>query len=82
MKHLKQELSIHTEDIFKVNGALDLTFLMKIYDMDGFSHLKIPKHTPQPNPAFKEGNDIFTDIRKGDIFYIILMSLLILWLIL
>jgi len=67
LKRLKKELDIHSGDIFVINGPLDLTFLMKMYGMEGFDHLKAPKYTPQPNPAFMNEDDIFTNIRKGDI---------------
>ena len=67
LKRLKKELAIHSGDIFSINGPLDLTFLMKMYGMDGFEHLKAPRYTPQPNPAFMNEDDIFTNIRKGDI---------------
>lgn len=67
LKRLKKELDIHTGDIFSINGPLDLTFLMKMYGMEGFDHLKAPRYIPQPNPAFINDDDIFTNIRKGDI---------------
>lgn len=67
LKILKRELSLNSEDIFEITGALDLTFLMKMYGLDGFDSLKIPKYTPQPVPALMNGDDIFTNIRKGDI---------------
>ena len=67
LKRLKKELDIHSGDIFSISGPLDLTFLMKMYGMEGFDHLKAPKYTPQPNPAFMNDDDIFTNIRKGDI---------------
>ncbi len=67
LKRLKKELNIHTDDIFAIGGPLDLTFLMKMYGLEGFEHLKAPKYVPQPNPAFLNDDDIFTNIRKGDI---------------
>ncbi len=67
LKRLKKELDIHAGDIFFINGPLDLTFLMKMYGLEGFDHLKAPRYTPQPNPAFMNEDDIFTNIRKGDI---------------
>lgn len=65
---LKKEFHIHKEDIFSVNGPLDLTFLMKMYAMDGFDHLKNKPYKPQSVPAMMNDNDIFTQIRNGDIF--------------
>ena len=35
--------------------------------MSGFDSLKAPSYTPQPVPAFMNDDDIFTNIRKGDI---------------
>ena len=67
LKILKKELSISSEDIFQISGPLDLTFLMKMYGLDGFSHLKTPKYIPQPVPELMNEDDIFTNIRKGDI---------------
>ena len=68
LKILKRELKVDNDDIFFINGPLDLTFLMKMYGMDGFDALKTPKYTPQKVPALKNDDDIFTNIRKGDIF--------------
>ena len=67
LKILKRELSVSGEDIYEINGPLDLTFLMKMYGMEGFDELKTPSYTPQPIPAFMNEDDIFTNIRKGDI---------------
>ncbi|HJC48565.1 MAG TPA: RNA degradosome polyphosphate kinase [Candidatus Lachnoclostridium pullistercoris] len=68
LKILKRELHLENDDIFFINGPLDLTFLMKMYGMDGFGALKTPKYTPQRVPALMNDDDIFTNIRKGDIF--------------
>lgn len=68
LKILKRELHLENDDIFFINGPLDLTFLMKMYGMDGFDALKTPKYTPQRVPALMNDDDIFTNIRKGDIF--------------
>ncbi len=40
LKILKKELRIENDDIFFINGPLDLTFLMKMYGLDGFDALK------------------------------------------
>ncbi len=67
LKRLKKELDIQTGDIYEITGPLDLTFLMKMYGLEGFEHLKVPKYIPQVNPALMNDDDIFTNIRKGDI---------------
>ncbi len=67
LKILKKELEVNEEDIFEIPGALDLTFLMKMYGLSGYDHLKTSRYTPQPVPALMNEDDIFTNIRKGDI---------------
>lgn len=67
LKILKKELRIHEEDIYHVNGPLDLTFLMKLYSLDGFDHLRTPKYIPQPVMALNHEEDLFTQIRRKDI---------------
>ena len=67
LKLLRRELEISSQDIFEINGPLDLTFLMKMYGLEGFDLLKTPRYTPQPVPALMNEDDIFTNIRKGDI---------------
>lgn len=68
MKILKLELGIREEDIYKINGPLDLTFLSKLYGTPGFEHLKYPHYIPQPAKEFlNTEEDIFTKIRRGDI---------------
>ena len=67
LKILKHEFDIGDEDIFFIPGPLDLTFLMKMYGLEGFEKYKTPKYTPAAVPALQNEDDIFTNIRKGDI---------------
>nr|WP_314502839.1 RNA degradosome polyphosphate kinase [uncultured Lachnoanaerobaculum sp.] len=64
---LKNELKLEEEDIFRINGPLDLTVLMKIYSLEGFERLKDKKHTPVSNHRFIDCEDIFEEIKKKDI---------------
>lgn len=68
LKILKEELAVEEEDIYRIDGPLDLTVLMKIYGLDGYEHLKVSKHVPQPVPEISEGDNIFEKIQKQDIF--------------
>ncbi len=67
LKILKEELHIEDEDIFEINGPLDLTVLMKVYGLDGFTHLKNPSHEPVEVLEFDKEEDVFTSIRRQDI---------------
>ena len=67
LKLLRKELSVSDEDIFKINGPLDLTFLMKLYGFDGFEHLKEVRYTPQIAKRIDPERNIFEQIREKDI---------------
>jgi len=67
LKTIKQELHMEEQNIYKIDGPLDLTFLMKMYGLEGFEHLKKEKYDPQPVPELPAGCDIFEEIRKGDV---------------
>ena len=67
LKILSKELDIKEQALYKINGPLDLTFLMKMYGMEGFDNLKLPKHVPAPVKVLPADCNIFDEIRKGDI---------------
>ncbi len=67
MKILKKELSVGEDNIYRIAGPIDLTFLMKMYSLDGFDHLKTALHVPKAVPEISDGNDIFESIRMHDI---------------
>ena len=65
---LKKELQIREEDVFMINGPVDLTFLMSMYGLKGFDDQKVEDYTPVDVPCLRNKDDIFTNIRKKDIF--------------
>ena len=68
LKYLKKAMDVSDEDVYRINGPLDLTFLMKLYGLDGFEHLKEKKYTPKKVPQIDPELSIFENIKKGDIF--------------
>ena len=67
LKILRKELKLGEDAIFKINGPLDLTFLMKVYGLEGFDHLKEEKYTPQQPKMLEPGRNLFEQIREHDI---------------
>lgn len=67
LKIIKKELHMEEQNLYYIDGPLDLTFLMKMYGLEGFEKLKVPKYEPQPVPQLPADCDIFAQIRKGDI---------------
>ena len=64
---IRDELLISEEEIYRIDGPLDLTFLMKMYGMEGFDELKVKPYVPQNHPGLPVDCDIFEQIKKGDI---------------
>lgn len=67
IKFLKRELNIGDESIYKISGPIDLTFLMKLYGMEGFENLKDEKYIPVQSAMINDDEDIFTQISRNDI---------------
>lgn len=67
IKFLRQELVVNDNGIYKINGPLDLTFLMKLYGIDGFEGLKDKKYIPVQSSMINDDEDIFTQISRKDI---------------
>ena len=68
LNFLKEELHIASDDdIYKINGPLDFTFLMKLYGLKDKEELCYAPYTPQRVPQIEPGQNIFDEIRKGDI---------------
>ncbi len=67
LKTLRRDLEIGEESIYKINGPLDLTFLMKVYVMKGFDHLKDQPYIPQQPKMLDPERDLFEQIREKDI---------------
>lgn len=63
---LKKDLEIDDDEIYYINGPLDLTFLMKIYNLEGFESLRLEKYYPQQVPGLDITENLFDQIRKRD----------------
>ncbi|MGN0350471.1 MAG: RNA degradosome polyphosphate kinase [Roseburia sp.] len=67
LNFLKTELKVAKEDIFEISGPIDLTFLMKMYGLEGCDHLRVKPYIPQRVPEIAPGENIFDAISAGDI---------------
>ena len=61
-------LRLEKQDIYEVNGPLDLTMLMKFADLPGYDELRYAPLIPQPPADLVGCDDLFTAIREKDIF--------------
>lgn len=67
LKILKKAMNVGEASIYRINGPLDLTFLMKVNGLDGYDHLKYPKYQPQLSKDINPEEDLFIQIRRKDI---------------
>lgn len=67
VKHLKKGLAVEEQELFFINGPLDLTFLMKMYGLEGFEHLKAARYTPQQVTELAGEGSIFDKLKKKDV---------------
>lgn len=65
---LMREYNIKEQDVYRIGGPLDLTFLMKLYGLKGFDAYKEAEYTPALVPELAGEGSLFSKIRKGDIF--------------
>ena len=67
---IKTNVEVKDEDIFRIQGPLDMTFLFGLYDLvpPEYSKYKFEPYTPQLNPRIDPKKDIFAEIAKKDIF--------------
>ncbi len=69
LKILTDELKVKNDDVYLIKGPVDLTFLNKVYSQDGFEKYKYEKFTPQTQKRIRNCDNIFDEIKKGDIFF-------------
>ncbi len=70
LKILKTNLEVKDEDVFFMQGPIDMTFLFGLYDLvpPEFDQYKFSPFTPQLNPRMNSNKNIFDEIRKKDVF--------------
>ena len=67
MKILLKELNCTEDEVYRIQGPLDLTFLMKLCGLEGYDELRDPDFKPQPVEELTPDKNIFESIRKKDI---------------
>ena len=67
---IKTNVEVKDEDVFRMQGPLDMTFLFQLYGSvpSEYDKYKFEPFVPQLNPRIDPKKDIFAEIRKKDIF--------------
>ena len=66
VKVLEDELEVEDDYVFRVHGPVDLTFLSKLANIEGYSELKFSRMIPNSISELKD-RSIFEVLREKDI---------------
>lgn len=65
--YLKEEFEVEDDNIFMIQGPLDLTFLFQMSKLGGYDNLRYEEVKPLPVPELTFYDDLFQSITKHDI---------------
>jgi len=66
--YLQNALKLHNRAIYRIEGPIDLTFLMKLYGQLSVDELKYEEFRPQAPKALLGKNNLFEAIKENDIY--------------
>jgi polyphosphate kinase len=64
--YLTETLGITSQDLFRVDGPLDLTYLFQLVSIEGFRSLRSEPWPPQGSPDLEPSESMFSNIARGD----------------
>jgi len=67
---LTETLGIGSQELFRVPGPLDLTYLFNLVSLEGFRSLRSEPWPPQGSPAIDPAESMFTNIAAGDVMLV------------
>lgn len=67
LKILEEELELSADAEYKITGPLDLTFLLKLYSLQGYDSLRYEPIKPRDYTTLMDDDDLFQAISKRDI---------------
>jgi len=67
LSYLLEQFALTAEDLYKVDGPVNLNRLMALYDLVDRPDLKYPAFTPSIPERLRVGSDLFATLRSGDV---------------
>lgn len=67
---LTETLGVGSQELFRIPGPLDLTYLFNLVSLEGFRSLRSEPWPPQGSPAIEPAESMFTNIAAGDVMLI------------
>ena len=69
IRFLKKQFELNSNDIYKVNGPVNLMRLQTVYDTIKRDDLKFPKYYPNKKNIMKSSTEVFENISNNDFLY-------------
>jgi len=67
LSYLLEQFALTSEDLYKVDGPVNLNRLMALYDLVDRPDLKYAAFTPSVPERLRMGSDLFASLRAGDV---------------
>ena len=67
---LSEKMQLRSQDLYPIEGPLDLTYLFTVHGLEGFDALRVDAWPPQSNPAIDPSESMFTTISSGDLLFV------------
>ena len=67
---LSEKMLVSNQDLYPIDGPLDLTYLFALHGLEGYDTLKDRPWPPQKTPAIDPAEPMFTNITAGDLLLV------------
>ena len=67
---LSERMDLKSQDLYPINGPIDLTYLFGLYGIEGFDALRDEAWPAQHNPRIDPSESMFDTIKQGDLLLV------------
>ncbi|MEM1070860.1 MAG: polyphosphate kinase 1 [Planctomycetota bacterium] len=67
---LSEKMGLHAQDLYAINGPLDLTYLFTLHGLEGFDSLRDEAWPPQSTPEIDPAESMFSTISGQDLLIV------------
>lgn len=67
---LSEKMDLKSQDLFPIDGPLDLTYLFALHGLEGFESLRDEPWPPQSTPGIDPAESMFSSIATGDLLMV------------
>ena len=67
---LSEKMDMRSQDLYAIEGPIDLTYLFGLYGLEGFDALRDEPWRSQSNPAIDSAEPMFSTMKQGDLLMV------------